>query len=397
MKKRIIALLSVSMLVIAMAPAAFAQLSGNRICLLNLYQWDESTGVVSQGDPFVSGGWITKIVNDGVDGYLNLRGGLSLYPINQSMRVDLSAGKVTLEVDGKPIGSTSGSRTYTSGPLTVTVDSTRYYYFMNEDWLLHHGDYADVEGVIDTDGSIEIADGFGYYIVTARTTTTRNGSKVTTLSDTLRTFSPIMRNTRLQVPNGLHEFTDEKDGTANSVEVYIRQSGDTVWVTNLYGFGWRNNYIVLEEGGVMNFPGQAIRDISNANNPGGDGVWYNTTWSGEGDPVMGNTGSANANGLNWGLVVPSDGDGLWWGYEDNMLYYSDGTRFVIPGGSQLLRGDVNMDGGVDIADVTALIDYLLTGSGLESLEGAECNEDGNVDIADVTSLVDYLLSNNWPE
>ena len=61
------------------------------------------------------------------------------------------------------------------------------------------------------------------------------------------------------------------------------------------------------------------------------------------------------------------------------------------------RGDVNVDGNVNISDVTALIDYLLGGdtSGI-LLPSADCNQDGSVDINDVTTLIDYLLNGSWP-
>jgi formylglycine-generating enzyme required for sulfatase activity len=61
------------------------------------------------------------------------------------------------------------------------------------------------------------------------------------------------------------------------------------------------------------------------------------------------------------------------------------------------RGDVDADGNVNISDVTALIDYLLSGnaSGI-FLANADCDLDGNVNISDVTTLIDYLLSGNWP-
>jgi len=53
-------------------------------------------------------------------------------------------------------------------------------------------------------------------------------------------------------------------------------------------------------------------------------------------------------------------------------------------------GDVNGDGQVTIADVTELIDSLL--SGLEvPLDAADVNGDGQVTIADVTELIDMLL------
>lgn len=60
------------------------------------------------------------------------------------------------------------------------------------------------------------------------------------------------------------------------------------------------------------------------------------------------------------------------------------------------RGDVNGDNGVSIGDVTALIDYLLSGdpSGI-SMAAADCNRDNGVSIGDVTALIDYLLSGSW--
>ena len=60
------------------------------------------------------------------------------------------------------------------------------------------------------------------------------------------------------------------------------------------------------------------------------------------------------------------------------------------------RGDVNGDGSVNIADVTSLIDYLLSGnaSGV-NIDAADCNQDSSVNISDVTSLIDYLLSGTW--
>ena len=60
-------------------------------------------------------------------------------------------------------------------------------------------------------------------------------------------------------------------------------------------------------------------------------------------------------------------------------------------------GDVNRDGSVTIADVTALIDYLLSGEGDVTNDIADMNGDENISIADVTALIDYLLSNGSGE
>lgn len=68
--------------------------------------------------------------------------------------------------------------------------------------------------------------------------------------------------------------------------------------------------------------------------------------------------------------------------------YADVQGVVRP-----LRGDVNVDGSVDISDASALIDYLL-GSPVEpfSIAAADVDEDGEVAISDVTVLIDFLLS-----
>lgn len=56
-------------------------------------------------------------------------------------------------------------------------------------------------------------------------------------------------------------------------------------------------------------------------------------------------------------------------------------------------GDVNDDGNISIADVTALIDILLNGQSI-TLPLADVNLDGDISISDVTDLIDRLLSNN---
>ena len=60
------------------------------------------------------------------------------------------------------------------------------------------------------------------------------------------------------------------------------------------------------------------------------------------------------------------------------------------------RGDVNMDGAVDVDDITALTNYVLNGStnGI-SIENAECNQIEGIDIEDVTSLINYVLNGQW--
>ena len=54
-----------------------------------------------------------------------------------------------------------------------------------------------------------------------------------------------------------------------------------------------------------------------------------------------------------------------------------------------LIGDVNGDGELSIADVTSLIDILLSNGSSSSV--ADVNNDGEVSIGDVTALINILL------
>ena len=92
-----------------------------------------------------------------------------------------------------------------------------------------------------------------------------------------------------------------------------------------------------------------------------------------------------------------------WKYFVKTYYYSKGEQKSLKGTSthtmqfpsgpdDPLLGDVNGNGDVSIADVTALIDYLLGGTTPIVREVADVNHDGGITIADVTALIDLLLS-----
>ena len=72
------------------------------------------------------------------------------------------------------------------------------------------------------------------------------------------------------------------------------------------------------------------------------------------------------------------------------MYFSNQSE------SSFLRGDVNGDREIGIADVMCLIDYLLTRdtSGV-IIDAVDCNNDGEVSVADVMCLIDYLLGGSW--
>ena len=92
-----------------------------------------------------------------------------------------------------------------------------------------------------------------------------------------------------------------------------------------------------------------------------------------------------------------------WKYFVKTYFYTEGTQtslkgtstytIVFPAEPQFIRGDVNNDGAVNIADVTALIDYLLGSSSNVNELAADVNNDNAINIADVTALIDILLGN----
>ena len=373
-------------------------MQGSRICLLHVYEWNElaTSVVVSEQDPFYVGGWNTTVTTDSQTGYLLLENGITGYPGPQPIRVDYTAGKVWLEAGDDVVFTLSGTSTVTTGTMTTTVDSTQYFYLINEDWLVNNGDYADIEGEIMEDGSIHFPGGFAYYIETSKTTTiTRNGQVINQFTDQTDAATPLYRDTWLIVPNGKHEYTSQADGTTMSNDVYMRQSGDTVYVTNLWGYGGPECYMVLETGGTMTYPGQPFRDIPADMSTGGTGMWTNASSA----SALGNTGTATPQAIAWDLTVPVDGTETWQGWTDNSLTWTNGNEFVIPGGQpEFILGDVNRDGSVTISDVTALIDHLLSGDFEDSedfsSQAADTSQDGNIGISDVTALIDMLLSGN---
>ena len=94
---------------------------------------------------------------------------------------------------------------------------------------------------------------------------------------------------------------------------------------------------------------------------------------------------------------------------------NNGSTFQIPAGEwnltlsvdnmtlvinkvEFMRGDVDNSGDVRIGDVTALINYLLSGDASQiNVQAADCDKSGDVKIGDVTALINYLLSGSWPE
>ena len=56
------------------------------------------------------------------------------------------------------------------------------------------------------------------------------------------------------------------------------------------------------------------------------------------------------------------------------------------------KGDVNLDGSVDISDVVLMVNYILGDSSLVNVPlYGDMNDDSSVDISDVVALVNIIL------
>ena len=63
---------------------------------------------------------------------------------------------------------------------------------------------------------------------------------------------------------------------------------------------------------------------------------------------------------------------------------------------EFILGDLNNSGGVEMDDLTDLINYLLTGNGEDiNLLAANCDQIGDVTMDDLTCLINYLLTGTW--
>lgn len=81
---------------------------------------------------------------------------------------------------------------------------------------------------------------------------------------------------------------------------------------------------------------------------------------------------------------------------NNRIEWMDGELGFDP--TAHTRGDVDCDSKVSIADVAALIDYLLSGddSSIDKI-AADCDLNNDISIGDVTAIIDYLLTGSWDD
>ena len=177
------------------------------------------------------------------------------------------------------------------------------------------------------------------------------------------------------------------DGT-NSKNVTIKGSGNLSTSSTLMGI-----YLKCARLTIKDITLQTSKGIRN----NGDGVLC---------AIKFDNAQADINGVvehigeaitftNCAITYPAD---AYIDHDDYGYFIADGSgntaNHIIISRSIGIKGDVNGDGEVNIADVNAVIDLVLRGG---SNTAADVNQDGEINIADVNAVIEIVLSGGSPQ
>lgn len=196
----------------------------------------------------------------------------------------------------------------------------------------------------------------------------------------------------LVLQNGEYSFNDYFLGTNTTDYVSYGHFNDLGWETHVYKF------LPMATFGYMNEDIPEPQNLSGSivvSEPTEDGI-VTISYTGDEDVTIFVNGEPYA-GENIQLVegenvIVVDVEAVGYNFLEETFTITWTAPVTPPQG---MRGDVNGDNEVAIADVSALIDYLLDNSNPANLKNADCNLDENVTIADVAKLIDYLLYDSW--
>ena len=165
--------------------------------------------------------------------------------------------------------------------------------------------------------------------------------------------------------------------------------------------GVANSLSTLTATVTVTVPGTSVIQVFKARGEGTTPVYDACTFAVDGNvafsfgEALGNYWATNNSTLEVGTHT------LTWTYSKDSSVNPEGDFFAV---SQVylyvpasLRGDVDGNGVVNISDVTALINYLLTDDDTNvNLAAADVDNSNSVNISDVTTIINYLLTDNWP-
>ena len=113
-----------------------------------------------------------------------------------------------------------------------------------------------------------------------------------------------------------------------------------------------------------------------------------------GNTVWGNIEITDSGNSKSDMMVEKGQGNLIIAWSENGSVYAHSLRDDGTLGSpdELLLGDINNDGNIDVLDVVMLVNYILNNDTAE-VENSDINSDGNIDVLDVVVLVSIILGN----
>ncbi len=383
-------------------------LLGNKIVMALNYDWEFDPWV---GDLFINpasvlciGGWTTDIVESATPGMVTVES--FCYDLPLELAIDYANETATIYA-GKEIMRRTSSRVQSG---SYYYDTTQVVSVINEDWLRCKA-YEDIVGEVWADGTVYIKDGWAFMInetvnqyLSMTATTPRSSEDETYVTN-------IFRDTYILTPNAVHSY--DCNGGHFDLDVYMYQYDDaTAVVWNMFGLGYRGVEAKIYADGSMVMPCFQVACQSDVSEYAEAYTQYD--WSiaqnyvllnvdETGNPIDGDiVGSCTATQLAWPRCVLYDlvgMDGEWvftlsyFPFTNNEINFVGNYEFAFPA-APALRGDANGDGNVDAADISALIDHLLTGHNINKMN-ADCDNAGGITPADISALIEYLLEGNW--
>ena len=80
------------------------------------------------------------------------------------------------------------------------------------------------------------------------------------------------------------------------------------------------------------------------------------------------------------------------GYPNNNYWGSAQGTYYFTEDDDVLLGDVNSDGIINVIDIVNLVNYILNGGNNIDVVAADFNEDGIINVIDIVNLVNFILS-----
>ena len=167
---------------------------------------------------------------------------------------------------------------------------------------------------------------------------------------------------------------------------YSSDNQQRVWLYKLVESYLVNTECTPEDAATITLMGYTVENMVQA----GETVFF--TVEPQGDYTIGEVIVTDINGNT--IIPETDEEGTYYSFTMPDAEVTISVTMEESQGPELLRGDVNGDGDVTIADVALLIDYLLGVPCDIDFDAADVNQNQSITIADVTALIDILLGAN---